>query len=96
MSQAMIGIPCDLKMIGLLPFHAVGDKYIAAAAGGAGGLPVLIPSLGDEQLLRATLATLDGVLLPGSPSNVEPRHYGGPIAVPARCTIRAATPPRCR
>ncbi|MCD4486934.1 gamma-glutamyl-gamma-aminobutyrate hydrolase family protein [Chromobacterium vaccinii] len=78
MSQAMIGIPCDLKMIGLLPFHAVGDKYIAAAAGGAGGLPVLIPSLGDDALLRATLATLDGVLLPGSPSNVEPRHYGGP------------------
>ncbi|POZ61129.1 gamma-glutamyl-gamma-aminobutyrate hydrolase family protein [Chromobacterium alticapitis] len=80
MSQAIIGIPCDLKTIGLLPFHAVGDKYIAAAAGGAGGLPLLIPSLGDEALLRATLASLDGVLLPGSPSNVEPHHYGGPAS----------------
>ncbi|KIA79154.1 gamma-glutamyl-gamma-aminobutyrate hydrolase family protein [Chromobacterium amazonense] len=80
MSQAIIGIPCDLKTIGLLPFHAVGDKYITAAAGGAGGLPLLIPALGDEGLLRATLQTLDGVLLPGSPSNVEPHHYGGPAS----------------
>ncbi|UTH76812.1 gamma-glutamyl-gamma-aminobutyrate hydrolase family protein [Chromobacterium sp. IIBBL 290-4] len=65
-------------MVGALPFHAVGDKYIVAAAQGAGGLPLLIPSLGDEALLRATLSMLDGLLLPGSPSNVEPRHYGGP------------------
>ncbi|AUH50874.1 peptidase C26 [Chromobacterium sp. ATCC 53434] len=77
MSQAIIGIPCDMKMLGLLPFHAVGDKYIAAAAGGAGGLPLLIPAMGDADILRATLATLDGLLLPGSPSNVEPYHYGG-------------------
>ncbi|KUM03207.1 gamma-glutamyl-gamma-aminobutyrate hydrolase family protein [Chromobacterium subtsugae] len=80
MQQAIIGIPSDVKMIGKLPFHAVGDKYIAAAAGGAGGLPLLIPSLGDEKLLRATVALLDGVLLPGSPSNVEPHHYGGPAS----------------
>ena len=80
MQQAIIGIPCDVKMIGKLPFHAVGDKYIAAAAGGAGGLPLLIPSLGDDKLLRATVALLDGVLLPGSPSNVEPHHYGGPAS----------------
>ncbi|MGL6070223.1 gamma-glutamyl-gamma-aminobutyrate hydrolase family protein [Craterilacuibacter sp.] len=77
MQKPVIGIPCDLKMIGHFPFHAVGDKYVAAAAGAAGGVPILIPSLGDEAQIRALLQLVDGLLLPGSPSNVEPRHYQG-------------------
>ncbi|TDR73812.1 gamma-glutamyl-gamma-aminobutyrate hydrolase family protein [Paludibacterium purpuratum] len=77
MQQAIIGIPCDNKMIGLLPFHAVGDKYIAAAADGVGGVPILIPSLGDASHREALLELVDGVLLPGSPSNIEPHHYNG-------------------
>jgi len=75
MQQAIIGIPCDIKMIGLLPFHAVGDKYIAAAAGGTGGAPVLIPALGDPVAMRTMLDMVDGILLPGSPSDIEPHHY---------------------
>lgn len=74
--QAIVGIPCDLKQIGPLPFHAVGDKYIAAVAGGVGAVPVLLPSLGESGL-RDVLGLLDGVLLPGSLSNVAPQHYGG-------------------
>lgn len=76
MQQAIIGIPCDIKMIGLLPFHAVGDKYVAAAMGGTGGLAVLIPAMGDEQTRASVLEMVDGILLPGSPSNIEPHHYG--------------------
>ena len=74
MQQPVIGIPCDSKMIGKLPFQAVGDKYVAAATG-AGGLPVLIPALGAGVVSDALLNVLDGVLLPGSPSNIEPHHY---------------------
>ncbi len=77
LQKPVIGIPCDVKMIGHFPFHAVGDKYVAAAAGAAGGVPVLIPSLGDEDQIRALLQLVDGLLLPGSPSNVEPAHYQG-------------------
>lgn len=76
MQQAIIGIPCDCKMIGLLPYHAVGDKYVAAAAGAAGGMPVLIPSLGSSTDLGTLLNLVDGILLSGSPSNIEPHHYG--------------------
>jgi putative glutamine amidotransferase len=76
MQQAIIGIPCDIKMIGLLPFHAVGDKYIAAAAGGTGGSVILIPALGDARTIMSVLDMVDGILLPGSPSNIEPSHYG--------------------
>lgn len=66
--------------------HTVGDKYVRAAIQAVGALPVLIPAIGpelggDEQTtidaLDRLLDALDGVLLTGSPSNVEPHHYGG-------------------
>lgn len=78
MRQAIIGIPCDVKRVGLLPFHAVGEKYVEAAAGGAGGIPLLIPALGSRSQVREILDVVDGILLPGSLSNIEPHHYGGP------------------
>ncbi|WP_293764146.1 gamma-glutamyl-gamma-aminobutyrate hydrolase family protein [uncultured Aquitalea sp.] len=77
MQQPIIGIPCDIKMVGPLPFHAVGEKYIAAAAGAVKGVPVLIPALGADIPVRDILDMVDGVLLPGSLSNIEPHRYGG-------------------
>jgi putative glutamine amidotransferase len=64
-------------MLGAHPFHAVGEKYILPLLDAAGALPLLIPSLGPELALEALLEELDGVLFTGSPSNVEPHHYGG-------------------
>ena len=80
--RPFIGIPCDVKQIGLYPFHVVGEKYIHAVMGGAGAVPVLIPALGDPLLLEETLSRLDGVLLTGSVSNVEPHRYGGAASRP--------------
>lgn len=66
--------------------HTVGDKYVRAAVHAVGALPVLIPAIGPElggneqatiEALDRLLDMLDGVLLTGSPSNVEPHHYGG-------------------
>ena len=59
------------------PFHMVGEKYVAAIRDGANGLPVMIPSLGNSLDVDAVLSRIDGLLLTGSPSNVEPHHYGG-------------------
>jgi putative glutamine amidotransferase len=69
-------------MLGAHPFHAVGEKYITAVLRGAEALPLLIPSLGDEIGLPALLDELDGLLFTGSPSNVEPQHYGGDASRP--------------
>jgi len=69
-------------MIGAHPFHCVGEKYIRAVAEGAGAIPVLIPSLGEGFDVEPILSRVDGVLLTGSPSNVEPHHYHGPASVP--------------
>ncbi len=68
-------------MLGPHPFHCVGEKYIVAVAEAADAVPVLIPSLGADNL-DELLARLDGILLTGSPSNVEPHRYAGPPSDP--------------
>jgi putative glutamine amidotransferase len=80
--RPVIGIPADRRMLGLHPFHAVGEKYILPLLTIAGALPLLIPSLGEELGLEALVAELDGLMFTGSPSNVEPHRYGGESSRP--------------
>ena len=56
----------------------VGERYPHAVIDAAGCLPVSDPSIGPKVDYGALLDRLDGLLLTGSPSNVEPNHYGGP------------------
>jgi putative glutamine amidotransferase len=44
----------------------------------AGGLPLLIPTVTDEEVLKSYTERIDGVLLPGSPTDVDPQLYGAP------------------
>jgi putative glutamine amidotransferase len=76
----VVGIPCCEKVLDGHPFQAVGEKYITGVIDGTGALPWLIPSLEAHIDRSALIDKLDGVLLTGSPSNVEPHHYGGPPA----------------
>lgn len=76
--KPIVGIPCDQRMIGPHPFHAVGEKYINAVRDGAQAIPILIPVLENPIDLAEILSTVDGVFLTGSPSNVSPKHYNGP------------------
>jgi putative glutamine amidotransferase len=62
-------------MVGPHPFHMVGEKYAHAVARAAGCLPLLIPVLPEPLEVDELLSRLDGLLFPGSPSNVEPHHY---------------------
>jgi putative glutamine amidotransferase len=86
----LVGITSCLKPRDELHFHTVGDKYVDAVVVGTGAVPVLIPALGGRLDPDALLDRLDGVLVTGSPSNVDPAHYGGPapregnLADPAR------------
>ncbi|MBL8701812.1 MAG: gamma-glutamyl-gamma-aminobutyrate hydrolase family protein [Alphaproteobacteria bacterium] len=63
-------------------YHAAADQYVRAVSVGAGGIPVILPSLGDALEIDALIARLDGLMLTGSPSNVEPGRYGGPAPRP--------------
>ena len=70
-----VGLPTDHKQIGAHPFLAVGEKYVRAVVEGAGCLPLLVPTLDPVLPLREVLAGLDGLLLTGAVSNIEPHHY---------------------
>ncbi len=77
-----IGVPADRRIVGPHPFHIVGEKYLRAVAAGAGGLPLAIPALAADIDPTHMLEMMDGLLFTGSPSNVEPHHYGGPASEP--------------
>jgi putative glutamine amidotransferase len=81
MRKPVIGIPADRRLLGSHWFHCVGEKYINAVVQAAEAVPVLVPALG-ERYLREWLASFDGILFTGSPSNVEPHRYLGPKSAP--------------
>lgn len=71
----VVGLPTDRKTIGPHPFLAAGEKYVRAVVEGADCLPVLLPGLQPPVGLRQMLEGLDGLLLTGAVSNIEPHHY---------------------
>ncbi len=81
MRKPVVGIPADRRLLGSHWFHCVGEKYINAVVQAAEAVPVLVPALG-ERYLRDWLASFDGILFTGSPSNVEPHRYRGPKSSP--------------
>lgn len=78
----LVGLPTDRKLIGPHPFLAVGEKYVRAVVDGADCLPLLIPGLQPALPLRQLLEGLDGILLTGSVSNIEPHHYSDEPSYP--------------
>ncbi|MDX1512935.1 MAG: gamma-glutamyl-gamma-aminobutyrate hydrolase family protein [Gammaproteobacteria bacterium] len=75
--KPVVGIPACRKFIDPHPYHVVGEKYITAVSVASDALPVLIPALGGATDFDALLDGLDGLLITGSPSNVDPERYGG-------------------
>jgi putative glutamine amidotransferase len=72
----VVGIPaCAILVVKGQLRHDTPARYCAAVLGGAGAVPILIPPMGEASL--AVLDRVDGLLLPGSPSNVHPSHYAG-------------------
>ena len=51
-------------------------RHYGEAVAAAGGVPVHIPLIPDPELIFAFVERLDGVLLPGSASDVDPQRYG--------------------
>src|SRR5438046_10305144 len=91
----LIGIPSCVRSIHERAFHTVNERYTSAVIEAVGGLPVLIPAIGPKADCGEILDRLDGILLTGSPSNVEPHHYGGPPSLEGKLPEprRGATTP---
>lgn len=78
--KPLIGISCCTKPFGVFatPNHAASDTYVRAVDQVVGGVPVLLPANGDHADIETLLSRLDGIILTGSRSNVQPSLYGGP------------------
>ncbi len=78
--KPLIGISCCTKQFGIfgMPNHAASDTYIRATDQLVGAVPVLIPANGSMADAATLLSRLDGIILTGSRSNVQPSLYGGP------------------
>ena len=74
----LVGLPADTYEDHGFLFHSLGDKYVRALADVSQVLPLMIPSLMDENNIHALLDHFDGVLMTGAVSNVHPPHYGEP------------------
>ena len=74
----LVAVAADYKEIDGYRWHAAAETYLKAVIVGIGGVPLIVPSLGEAIDGEALLDRVDGVLLPGSRSNVHPSRYGEP------------------
>ncbi|WP_082339923.1 gamma-glutamyl-gamma-aminobutyrate hydrolase family protein [Pseudomonas sp. Pf153] len=72
--KPLIGVTACRQMLGSHSSHTVGHKYLEAAS--HAGAALVIPALPASADLDTLLEKLDGILFTGSPSNIEPHHYG--------------------
>lgn len=78
----LVGVTCCTRVMNEHPTQWVSEKYVTAVSDAAEALPLLVPALGDRLDIAALVERLDGLLVTGSRSNVEPHHYGGAPSVP--------------
>lgn len=77
LNKPLIGVVMCQFDKGGHPSQMVHNKYLDAVLL-AGGVPLALPQglMSSPHLLEIAMAPLDGILLTGSPSNIEPHHYG--------------------
>jgi putative glutamine amidotransferase len=78
----LVGLPCCTRAVGEHPGQWVGEKYVRAVSDAAAALPILLPALDEPLGIAEIIGRLDGLLLTGSRSNVEPHHYDGAPSAP--------------
>jgi putative glutamine amidotransferase len=74
--KPVIGIMACNRLVGTENAYAVMERYARAATVFGDCLALLIPPQADGFAAATIAARLDGLLLTGSPSNVDPQHYG--------------------
>jgi len=70
----LVGIPACAKTFETRIVYSINPRVAHVVQDAVGALPIAIPPVGEAQI--GVLDRLDGLLVPGSPSNVHPSHYG--------------------
>lgn len=75
MTRPVLGVIACQRRVGIEPAQTVIERYIRAAMEYADVAALIIPSLPDLMTAGEVASRLDGVLLTGSPSNIEGFRY---------------------
>ncbi len=74
--KPLVGITCDYARVRDQPAQTVIERYYHAVQRISDASTVLIPETSEVRDLDTLLDRVDGILLTGSPSNIEPSRYG--------------------
>lgn len=75
-NRPVAGIICCTRIVGVEPAQAVMNRYVAGALTHADCAGLLVPSMPSLMKASEVASRLDGLLLTGSPSNLQPGRYG--------------------
>lgn len=75
MTRPVLGIIACQRTVGIEPAQAVIERYMRPTMLYADVAALIVPSLPDLMSAAEVVGRLDGVLLTGSPSNVEAQRY---------------------
>ncbi len=75
-SRPVLGIISCNRLVGDQPAQAVMTRYLTSSLVYADAAGLLIPALPELMDAREVAPRLDGLLLTGTPSNVQPARYG--------------------
>jgi putative glutamine amidotransferase len=79
MTKPVVVLPADIRHFDRYDWHATPRQYVSAAHEAADVVPLIVPAIGLEEgsdTLNSLLDRIDGVMLTGSKSNVDPALYG--------------------
>lgn len=83
MRQPVVIVSACSRQVGSQPYHTVQFKYVDAVVQAARCAPLILPALGADTDFGAILAVAHGIVLTGSPSNVNPALYDAELRDPA-------------
>ena len=78
----LVAISACVKQINSHRFHTANQRYLEALTQVSGCFPMILPAVGQYADPLTALDHVSGLILTGSPSNVEPEHYGDVVAAP--------------
>ena len=74
--RPVAGIICCNRTVGVETAQAVMNRYVSATMTYSDVAALLVPSVPGQMKATEIAARLDGLMLTGSPSNLEPHRYG--------------------
>lgn len=72
----VVGISANVRQLADFKFQGAADKVLRAVFEGAGCLPLMLPAFGERYDFRDIISRLDGLVLTGGVSHINPALYG--------------------